>query len=50
MRVSDLLDLMATGVSREEILDDFDYLSDPDISAALLCAAKALDHRVIRAA
>ena len=50
MRVSDLLDLFAARVSREQILEDFSYLADEDISAALSYASGALDHRVIRAA
>src|SRR5215207_10248413 len=50
MRVSDILAMMAEGASRAEILADFDYLSDADLSAALAYAAQASDHRVIRAA
>jgi uncharacterized protein (DUF433 family) len=50
MRVSDIVDMLAAGASRETILEDFPYLADEDISAALACAARAIDHRVIRAA
>jgi uncharacterized protein (DUF433 family) len=50
MRVSDILAMMAEGASRAEILADFDYLTDADLSAALAYAAQASDHRVIRAA
>jgi uncharacterized protein (DUF433 family) len=45
--VSDVLDLLAAGVSREEILADFPYLEEDDISAVLEYAARAVDHRVI---
>jgi uncharacterized protein (DUF433 family) len=45
--VSDVLDLLAAGASREEILTDFPYLEKDDISAALEYAARAVDHRVI---
>jgi uncharacterized protein (DUF433 family) len=45
--VSDVLDLLAAGVSHEEILTDFPYLEADDISAALEYAARAVDHRVI---
>jgi uncharacterized protein (DUF433 family) len=50
IRVQDVLDLLAAGASRQEILDDYPYLEDEDISAALHYASRAVDHRVIRAA
>jgi uncharacterized protein (DUF433 family) len=36
--------------TREEILDDYSYLEDADISAALVYAAKYLDHTVMHVA
>lgn len=50
IRVSDILDLLATGNSRQTILEDFPYLEDEDISAALHYAAQASSHRVVAAA
>ncbi|MCA8894841.1 MAG: DUF433 domain-containing protein [Amphiplicatus sp.] len=50
MRVSDLLQMMADGATREEICEDFPYIEPEDITAALLFAARASEHRVIRAA
>ncbi len=50
MRVSDVVELLASGVDRPTILKDFPYLAEDDISAALLYAARATSHRVIRAA
>lgn len=50
MRVSDIVAMMASGASRAEILADYDYLTDADLSAALAYAAEAAAHRVIRAA
>jgi uncharacterized protein (DUF433 family) len=50
MRVSDIVAMMAHGATRAEILTDYDYLTDADLSAALAYAAEAADHRVIRAA
>jgi uncharacterized protein (DUF433 family) len=50
MRVSDLLEMLAAGASREDILTDFPYIKDEDISAALAFAAKSASHRIIRAA
>jgi uncharacterized protein (DUF433 family) len=49
IRVQDVLDLLAAGASREEILEDYPYLEDADITAALQYAARALDHTVIAA-
>ena len=50
VRVADILDLLASGADRAEILADYDYLSDEDISAALADAARATEHRVVGAA
>ena len=50
MRVADILEALAHGATREELLRDFDYLSDEDITAALIYAARVSDHRVIRVA
>lgn len=49
MRVRDVLSLLAAGAPREEILADYPYLSDEDISAALDYAARQLDHPVLAA-
>ncbi len=48
-RVKDILDLLAAGVSREEVLADYPYLEDED-TAALLYAARQADHPVLRVA
>jgi uncharacterized protein (DUF433 family) len=47
---SDVVDMLAEGVSREEILRDFPHIADEDIGASLAYAARAADHRVIQAA
>jgi len=49
MRVKDLLDLLAAGVSTEEILQDYPYLEKEDIQAALEFAAAQSDHVMLRA-
>lgn len=49
MRVKDLLDLLAAGVSPEEILRDYPYLEKEDIQAALEFAAAQSDHVMLRA-
>jgi uncharacterized protein (DUF433 family) len=50
VRVKDILDLLASGVSRTDILADYPYLEDDDIAAALEYAAQHVDHPVIRPA
>jgi uncharacterized protein (DUF433 family) len=47
VRVKDVLDMLAGGSTRAEILADFPYLQDEDISAALEFAARATDHPVL---
>ena len=47
VRVKDVLDLLASGASREQILSDYPYLEDEDITAALEFAAKQSDHPVL---
>jgi uncharacterized protein (DUF433 family) len=47
IRVSDVLDLLASGASHEEILADYPYLERDDISAALAFAARQSDRSVI---
>ena len=49
MRVKDLLDLLAAGVSTEEILQDYPYLEKEDIQAVLEFAAAQSDHVMLRA-
>ena len=46
-RVVDLLELLAAGASREEILADYTFLEADDIPAALLYAARLADHAVV---
>jgi uncharacterized protein (DUF433 family) len=43
IRVKDILDLLASGSSRDEILADFPYLEAEDIVAALEFAAALPD-------
>jgi uncharacterized protein (DUF433 family) len=50
IRVRDVLDMLAAGASRAEMLEDYPYLEDLDITAALEFASRATDHPVISAA
>ena len=45
--VMDLLDMLAAGASRAEILDSYPDLEDADISAPLHYASRAIDHPVL---
>ena len=50
MRVKDVLELLASGATKEEILEDFPYLESEDISAVLRFAARQGDHPILRIA
>ena len=50
IRVSDVLDLLAAGASREEIIADYPYLESDDITAVLQYAARQSDPLVLLAA
>ena len=47
IRVKDVLDLLAAGVSEKEILADYPYLEAEDIRASLEFAAAHFDHPVL---
>ncbi|MBB3189429.1 DUF433 domain-containing protein [Halomonas cerina] len=50
IRVKDILDLLAAGATREEMLEDYPYLENEDITAALEYAARQSDHPVLSVA
>jgi uncharacterized protein (DUF433 family) len=50
VRVADVLGMLAGGASRSEILKEYPYLEDEDITAALEYAARQIDHPVLRVA
>ncbi|HBC41170.1 MAG TPA: hypothetical protein DCZ88_04530 [Pseudanabaena sp.] len=47
IRVSDVLDLFAAGLSAEEILEDLPDLEMDDIRASLTYAARKLNHPIL---
>lgn len=47
IRVIDVLDLLAAGLSREEILEEMPDLEADDVEAALRYASSRLDHPVL---
>ena len=50
IRVKDILDLLASGASTEEILEDYPYLEVDDITASLEYAAYLMDHPILSVA
>jgi len=50
IRVSDVLSMLAGGMSADKILADFPYLEREDITAAITYAAKSTDQRLAFAA
>ena len=50
IRVTDILEMLAGGADRAEILQDYPYLEDADITAVLQYAAHQIDHPVLRVA
>lgn len=49
IRVIDVLDLLAAGLSRDEVLQDLPDLEAEDIEAVLQYARERLDHPVVAA-
>ena len=49
IRVTDVLDMLAAGVSREQMLEDYPDLESEDIDASLRFASRQLDHPVVAA-
>ena len=50
IRVKDVLDMLASGASKEEILEDYPYLEADDIKASLEYAAHQMDHPILSVA
>ena len=49
IRVIDVLDLLAAGLSAEHVLEELPDLEPDDVAAALRFAARKLDHPVLAA-
>ena len=47
-QVADVLGYLAAGITKNELLEDFPFLEESDIKAALLYAAKKINHPVIK--
>src|SRR5204863_2484780 len=49
IRVTDVLDLLASGLSPEQVLEELPDLEADDISACLRFASRRLDHPIVAA-
>ena len=49
IRVTDVLDLLAGGLSQQEILDEMPALEAEDVEACLRFASRRLDHPILAA-
>ncbi|MBA4140489.1 MAG: DUF433 domain-containing protein [Segetibacter sp.] len=49
IRVLDILEMLGSGMTETEILEDFPYLESEDIKASLFYAAKRLEEPVVYA-
>ena len=49
IRVTDVLDLLAAGLSREQVLEEVPDLEPDDITACLRFASRRLDHPIVAA-
>ncbi|MBW3629071.1 MAG: DUF433 domain-containing protein [Gemmatimonadetes bacterium] len=49
IRVVDVLDLLAAGLSREQVLEELPDLEPDDITAALQYASRRIDHPILAA-
>lgn len=49
IRVIDVLDLLAAGLSREQVLEELPDLEAEDVEAAILYARSRIDHPVVAA-
>ena len=49
IRVIDVLDLLAAGLSREQILEELPDLEPADVEASILYARSRIDHPVVAA-
>lgn len=47
IRVTDVLDLLANGLTFDQVLAEFPYLETEDIQACLRFASRWLDHPVV---
>ena len=49
IRIVDVLDLLASGLTREQVLEELPDLETDDITAALQYASRRVDHPILAA-
>jgi uncharacterized protein (DUF433 family) len=49
IRVTDVLDLLAAGLSRQQVLEELPDLEPDDVTACLRFASRRLDHPIVAA-
>lgn len=49
IRVADVLELLASGLTREQVLEELPDLEPEDITASLRYASRRLDHPILAA-
>jgi uncharacterized protein (DUF433 family) len=47
IRVTDVLDLLAAGLTREQVLEELPDLETEDVDACLQFASRSIDHPVV---
>jgi len=47
VRVSDVLELLASGLTTEQVLQELPYLEPEDLQACLRYAAREIDHPIL---
>ena len=47
IRVTDVLDLLATGMTRDEVIEELPDLEPEDVDACLRFASRRIDHPVV---
>ncbi|MGK5089285.1 DUF433 domain-containing protein [Bdellovibrionota bacterium FG-2] len=50
IRVSDVLELMASGLSAQQVLEELPSLTEEDVHACLVYASRRVDHPTVRVA
>jgi uncharacterized protein (DUF433 family) len=50
IRVTDVLEMLGSGMSEQDILDEFPYLEADDLRASQIYAARLTDHAVLKSA
>ena len=50
IRVSDVLDLLASGLSTQQVVEELPRLTEEDVRACLVYASRRVDHPTVRVA